>query len=1448
MRLDRARPPLLAAGLFVALAALFFGRALFGGGVLLPLDNLFLFPPWQAYAAQLGVTVPHNHLIADTILQNYGWKAFAARAYAGGQFPLWNPEILAGQPFLASAQNGSLYPPGLLFYLLPEGQAYAPFAALHLALAGGLTYWLTRVLGACRFGGLIAGVTFAFCGYLVVSVLWPMVVSTAVWLPGLLAVVELVMRRAAVVGGPGSDRGSQEESGSGGALLLLVLGGAGIVAMQFLAGHLEMSLYLLATTGLYAAGRLVGATRLVARGGPGRAGGPCGGDGIAPGEDGGPSGSPLRWRALSNGAQIGALRKPLVASLLLLAMVGLGSLGAAVQLVPFAEAIAANVRVGQVSYDDVRGYALPREQLGAFLVPDLFGNPSHHAVLDLFSGLRQAVDRPVGTVPDERWGTEWGPKNYVEGAAYLGLLPLLLAPIALLRRRDGPTWTLATIATISLLLTFGTPLYTLLFFGIPGASQLHTPFRWIYPYSLCVAVLAGLGASALTRAKGRESGGAEERGSEAVQAGGSRLRHSERSEESGRRLSRLNGARGAAAVARFFAALRMTGKRVALPTGPAYCAISVGTLGLVVLALVWVQREALLGLVERLVARSGPLNAAFPNARVFASYEWSNLVGASLLLLASGLVVLALARRARGARMLALGLLIGDLFSFGIGFNTVADPALLRFVPPEIEALRREAPDGPFRIATLGPDDTLPANTGMLFGLQDLRGYDTIILRDYVGFLELIEPQTGLLYSKIHKLFNPASLDSPLLDLLNVEFVLTTLPVERPDWRLVVEGAPGPSGAAVRVYRNGRALPRAFLVERAVAAIDAAESLRLLARPYFDPRQELILEAPPSAPAPPSVRQPGFGFEGAPGPPPSIAEYGGNRVLVEATVLRPAYLVLGDVNFAGWTVRVDGAEQPLLRADRIFRAVQLSPCRHQVVFEYRPFSFRVGGLLTLLAALLAALALGGWAYLRSGLTARAELGPVGRVLKNSLFPLATGLLNKGLDFGFALIYLRVLGPTGTGAYTFAVVVVGYFDILVNFGLGTLLTREVARDTEATGRYFGNTLAVRLALALLALSAALVLAGPLAQPLQLGPDVGLAIVLFTLGLLPGALAATASALFQARERMELPAAVTVLSTLARILLGTAALLAGWGVVGLALVSLAVNLLNAALLGGLMLNLFGRPAVRVEPAFCRGLLVQSWPLMLNSLLNSIFFRIDALLLQPLAGAAALGYYSTAYKFIDGLQIIPSTFVLALFPHLARQAAGQPAALARAFSLGLKVLLVLALPIVFGTTLLAEPIVLLLGGPAYLPDAARALQVLIWFLPFSFVNGLTQYVLIALNQQRWITVCFVIAAASNLTLNLWAIPRFGYLGAAAVTVISEWVLLVPFWYAVRRYLPPIPLLDLTWRPFVASAVMGLAVYWARDFNPWLAIPLGAAVYAFGLFALGTLTRDEMRALRRP
>jgi len=270
--------------------------------------------------------------------------------------------------------------------------------------------------------------------------------------------------------------------------------------------------------------------------------------------------------------------------------------------------------------------------------------------------------------------------------------------------------------------------------------------------------------------------------------------------------------------------------------------------------------------------------------------------------------------------------------------------------------------------------------------------------------------------------------------------------------------------------------------------------------------------------------------------------------------------------------------------------------------------------------------------------------------------------------------------------------------------------------------------------------------------------------------------------------------------------------------------------------------GRIRLRVDGSLLRLMLLLSFPLMINSLLNQLFFKVDVLLLKPLAGDVALGWYSTAYKLIDGLQIIPSSFVLALFPLLARYAGSDRPRLAELTRIGLKVLLLIAFPVAAGTTVLAEQLILLIAGQTYLPESARALQILIWYLPLSFANGLLQYVLIAVNRQRTLTVAFAIGVIFNLAANLLLIPIWGYLGAAFVTVASEAVLLAPFFWIARREMPSVPLVGVAWRPVVGAAIMAALIWYVAAWSPLLAIPVGVLIYGVAILALRTFSRAEL------
>jgi len=257
--------------------------------------------------------------------------------------------------------------------------------------------------------------------------------------------------------------------------------------------------------------------------------------------------------------------------------------------------------------------------------------------------------------------------------------------------------------------------------------------------------------------------------------------------------------------------------------------------------------------------------------------------------------------------------------------------------------------------------------------------------------------------------------------------------------------------------------------------------------------------------------------------------------------------------------------------------------------------------------------------------------------------------------------------------------------------------------------------------------------------------------------------------------------------------------------------------------------------------------SLPLMINQFLASAFFNLDVSLLKPIRGDQVVGYYRAAYAYLNGLNIIPAYFTQAIFPLMSRYAASARDSLLRAYVLSLRLLLIVALPITAGTPFIARGLILILGGGDYLPHSMIALQLLIGFLPLSFVNSVTQYVLIAIDQQRFLTKAFLIGVTFNVAANLIAIPLFSYKGAAVVTILSELALLIPFYHAVRRHLGPLPWVSLFWQPVVAAAVMAGGMGLFHDL-PWpLLIPVGGGVYGVVLLLIGGFRQPDMDLLLR-
>lgn len=422
--------------------------------------------------------------------------------------------------------------------------------------------------------------------------------------------------------------------------------------------------------------------------------------------------------------------------------------------------------------------------------------------------------------------------------------------------------------------------------------------------------------------------------------------------------------------------------------------------------------------------------------------------------------------------------------------------------------------------------------------------------------------------------------------------------------------------------------------------------------------------------------------------------------------------------------------------------------------------------------------------------------------------------------GATALASRYLGLDGFGALTLAMAIVSLIALLTDLGLSTMAAREIARAPERQREILGNVLSLGLAFSAVA---ALLLIAIVEIAYAGNPDVRRAILVLSLQLVTSPFLSASRAYFQAAQRGHL------------IAIGDVALAVA--VFGGSLIAYEADLGFTAMVGAIAAGYVAQAAAMtlLMPSGLRlawaarrdvwGLLLRiSLPLGATMIVNYLYFRLDVVLLSIFEGEESVAVYGLAYRVLEGLMVLPSYFMLALFPEIARLT-GQRERVDGIVSAALSVMEVIALPAVLLVAVFADDVIRVIAGQDF-ADAAWVLRILTLALGISYLNGVYGHALPALGRQNRLFVLSLTVLVCNLAINLALIPPFGVVGAAVAVVISE---VIAFVFVRRLYgevgTAPRPTVDL--RMLLAGAVMVVAV------TPALLLPdtFGGALVAVAL-----------------
>lgn len=460
-------------------------------------------------------------------------------------------------------------------------------------------------------------------------------------------------------------------------------------------------------------------------------------------------------------------------------------------------------------------------------------------------------------------------------------------------------------------------------------------------------------------------------------------------------------------------------------------------------------------------------------------------------------------------------------------------------------------------------------------------------------------------------------------------------------------------------------------------------------------------------------------------------------------------------------------------------------------------------------------------------------------IKNSVASITGQMANLLVGLISSIYVARVLGREQFGMLSWALGLVGIVRAVANLGVDNVITRDIAGNKDKAPEYLLSSFVMKLlstSLCYLGISVYLQMRGYTGLQLAVG------YVLCTMVIFES-LDCSCRAVLVGVERQDLSVVVSVTTNVLRVAAVVTLVYLGYNVVAVAWVTVCVMLLTLVL-HLVVIHRLVRGAWRPTMSAMKHLLVIGSTFFASQFFAGVFDRADYIMLDWYKDVGQVGIYSAAYRIMEIVTMIAYSSSLALFPIMSRRVHGSKEAYARAIERSTKYLAIVGIPLCGCVFLLSHQIMVGLYSNKF-AGAGTCLAILIWsrLITFAILPG--QQAVQARNAQLWLVPPVIVRVLVNIPLNVYLIPRSGYIGASVSMVIADniyYALMYVFAFRGPERFNPITLLS---RPVLAGLAMAAVVLLMRPLGMIAATTGGVIAYGLALPAFGAIDSDDRRIL---
>ena len=366
------------------------------------------------------------------------------------------------------------------------------------------------------------------------------------------------------------------------------------------------------------------------------------------------------------------------------------------------------------------------------------------------------------------------------------------------------------------------------------------------------------------------------------------------------------------------------------------------------------------------------------------------------------------------------------------------------------------------------------------------------------------------------------------------------------------------------------------------------------------------------------------------------------------------------------------------------------------------------------------------------------------------------------------IYIaRVFSTDDYGLINYAASLIAFFTSVGTLGFSGIIIKSFSEDEKNTGKYLGSAIGARLMFSV----GAIVLLQVIVRTAN-SEDAMLPTIVFyqSISILFGAFDLIVYWFryqYEAQRVAVLKLAAFFVSAAWRIVVvAVFRSLTGY-VFGVTLETVVFSILLAV---SFRKN-YPEHRFRFSARTVRDLLLISYPFITSEILSTIYGQTDKIMLKSMMNNEAVAMYSVALTLASAISIIPQALIEGFRPDILKYRAADPAQYHRRLKQLYASVFWICIAYCIAITVLAKWIILILYGEKYL-GAVPALSLVVWYTTFSYFGSINNIYMVAENKAKWVQITTLVGALTNVCLNFLLIPRFGVVGAAGASLLTQFI----------------------------------------------------------------------------